>query len=144
VKTHNSKRRAIACAISIFSGSLIGAFAGACEVQTGATFSLLASIENEGRRTHSDLYRINISNDTYMICAETADASERMCSKGGIRIGRHHVHLLEQNFTRFSDGVPISKGPSAARWNFEVIFQSDEVIVIYNPLEGVFLLKKVV
>ncbi|CAB3799742.1 hypothetical protein [Pararobbsia alpina] len=138
------KRLASACAASVLCGLLVGVFVEGRQCQTGATLSLLASIENKGRRNYSDRYRINISENTYVICAEAADESERMCSKGEIRIGRRRVDLLEQNFTRFSGGVPVSKGSSTAHWRFEILFQSDKEVVIYSPLEGVFVLKKTV
>jgi hypothetical protein len=128
----------------MFLGALFGAFAGEQKVPAGATLSLIASIENKGRRAYSDLYRINVSDGTYLMCAETTDAGERMCSKGKIRIGRHEVDLFEQNFERFSGGVPISKGPSSAHWKFELVFVSDEAVVIYSPLAGIFALKKVI
>jgi hypothetical protein len=144
VKICGWKRLATACAASVLCGLVVGVLVKKREGQAGATLSLLASIENRGRRNYSDNYRVSISNNTYEICAEAADASERMCSKGGIRIGERHVDLLERNFIRFSDGVPISKGLSTAHWKFQVIFQSDEAVVIYSPLVGIFVLKKVV
>lgn len=132
------------CAVGMFLGGLFGTLTGDRKVPAGTTFSLVASIENKGRRAYSDLYRINVSDDTYLMCAETTDAGERMCSKGEIRIGRHEVDLFEQSFERFSGGVPVSKGPSSAHWKFELVFVSDEAVVIYSPLAGIFALKRVV
>jgi hypothetical protein len=143
MKIYGRRRLALVCALSISCGIVGGAVSAGFKARSGATFSLLANMENGGRPIHSDRYRVRISGDTYVMCAETADARERMCSEGGVRIGRYKVDLFERSFTHFTEGVPVGKGLSTARREFEIIFQSDESVVIYSPLEGVFVLKKV-
>jgi hypothetical protein len=142
VKFWGGRRLALACALSISCGLFSGAWAAGGDVRAHATFSLLANVENKSRRLYSDRYRINVSEDRYVLCAETADASERMCTNGDIRIGRHDVDLFEQNFTRFIDGVPVIKGISTTHLKFEIIFQSSEAVVIYSQLNGMFVLMK--
>jgi hypothetical protein len=143
MKIQGRRRLALVCALSISCGIVSGAVAAGRDARASATFSLLANIENAGRPIYSDRYRVSISGDTYVMCAETVDARERMCSEGGVHIGRHKVDLFERSFTHFTEGVPVGKGLSTARRKFEIIFQSNESVVIYSPLEGVFVLEKV-
>ena len=143
MKFPGGRHLALVCALSVSCGIVGGAVAAGDKAQIHATSSLVANIENEDRHLYSDRYRINISENSYAVCAETADARERMCSNGAIHVGRHDVDLLEESFTRFVDGVPVSKGTSMAHRKFEIIFQSNESVVIYSPLEGMFVLKKV-
>jgi hypothetical protein len=140
----DSGRLTILCVAFVVIGALIGAFKGERGIPVGPPLSLVASVESKGRRIHSDLYRISVSNNTYVICAETPEMGERMCSEGKIDFHKHRVDLSEQGFERFSGGIPVSKGTSCARWRFHVVFASDTAVVIYSPLVGMFALKKVI
>ena len=124
-------------------GALIGVFEGQRGIPVGPPLSLVASVESKGRRIHSDLYRISVSNNAYVICAESPKVDERMCSEGKIDFHKHRIDLSEQGFERFSGGIPVSKGASCARWRFHVVFASNTAVVIYSPLIGMFALKKV-